>query len=103
MPILHASLTKGKNSVSEKIILESECARIKLIVLGSSLMLIVFITAPTIGIAKCASYIALVLGAIIETVSPFLIFFFINEEANNLQRAKVLFHVNLLFSDITDV
>jgi len=29
--------------------------------------------------------------------------FFTKEEANNLQRAKVLFHVNLLFSDMIDV
>jgi len=91
------------NSFVEKIIFESECVRIKLTVFASNLIFIVFITAPIIGIAKWASYIALLLGAIMETVSPFLIFLFFKEDANNLHRVKVLFHVNLLFSDIIDV
>ena len=42
-------------------------------------MLIVFMIAPAIGIPKCASYIANVFGAIIETTSPALIFFFCDQ------------------------
>ena len=43
------------------------------------------------------------LGAIIETVSPFLIFIFFRAEAKILQRVKVSFHVKLLFSVIIDL
>ena len=93
LTLAKVSLIRGENSRSVSKTLVSACSKILVSVSASSLVLIVFKTAPVISTPKCASKIAGIFGARIDTVSPLPIPLLDKAEASLQQRLYVSAHV----------